>query len=124
MRFSPFLISALAALVTAAPNSLEVLQQEQVADTIVFAMQSSDCHILKCAKVIASAVCIGLGIAAGPAGIKKVISCVGGGAHAVCCGPDRVDERELMIDRFARARRAFTPLMSTWLRTMFAEEGL
>jgi hypothetical protein len=56
MRFSAILISALAAVATAAPNSLEVRGQDEVADAIVFALQAKSCPVLKCAKVLADAV--------------------------------------------------------------------
>jgi hypothetical protein len=114
MRFSTILISAFTALATAAPNSLEIRDQDPVADAIVFAVQANECHVLKCAKVVASVVCIGLGIEAGAAGVKKVLSCVEGGASAVRYGEKWMGKIVLMIRRFALARRAFPSLMRSW----------
>jgi hypothetical protein len=122
MRFSTILISALAAVATAAPNSLEVRGQDDVADAIVFAVQAHSCPVLKCAKVVAAAVCIGLAIESGAE--SKILKCVEGGAHAVCCGLERIVDMTLTKSRFAHARSAFPSSMTSWSSTMFARRRL
>ncbi|KAF1846381.1 uncharacterized protein K460DRAFT_356066 [Cucurbitaria berberidis CBS 394.84] len=87
MRFSSVLVSALAAVATASPNSLARREEQAVTEAIIFAVQASDCDLFKCAAVVASAACIGASIALGPAGIPSLLGCTAGGASALCpCG--------------------------------------
>ncbi|XTI82654.1 hypothetical protein V2W45_1224749, partial [Cenococcum geophilum] len=51
---------------------------------IVLAAQASDCDLIKCAAVIASAACIGASIVLGPGGIPFLLGCTAGGAGALC----------------------------------------
>jgi len=83
MRFSTLTTLSLAALATASPNALVRRENQEVTKAIVFAVQSDDCDLLKCAAVIASAACIGASIALGPAGIPSALGCTAGGASAV-----------------------------------------
>jgi hypothetical protein len=83
MRFSSIVISTLAALATASPNSLARRENVAVTEAIIFAVQADDCDLLKCAAVIASAGCIGASILLGPAGVASALGCTAGGASAV-----------------------------------------
>jgi hypothetical protein len=84
MHFPAFLLTALATLAVASPNSLARRDNEEVAAAIRFAAVQADCNIVQCAGVIASAACIALSIPLGPAGVPGALGCVAGGASAVC----------------------------------------
>ncbi|KAH7069560.1 hypothetical protein BKA63DRAFT_569171 [Paraphoma chrysanthemicola] len=84
MRLSTLLMSALAALTTASPNSLAVRDAQQTTDAIRFAAVAADCSIFQCAAVIASAACIAASVGLGPAGVPGLLGCVAGGSAAIC----------------------------------------
>ena len=84
MHFSSVLISTLAALATASPNSLARREDQAVTEAIQFAVQADGCDLFQCANVIASAACIGASIGLGAAGIPGLLACVAGGSGAVC----------------------------------------
>jgi hypothetical protein len=58
MRFSAVVISALAALASAAPNELITRNNDQVADAIRYAVLADGCSLIKCAEVVANVACI------------------------------------------------------------------
>jgi hypothetical protein len=88
MRFSITVLALLASTGLASPSvnpiaNRDITTTEDIADAIIFAADASDCDLIKCAAVIASAACIGASIALGPGGIPSLLGCTAGGASAV-----------------------------------------
>jgi hypothetical protein len=88
MRFSAVIISALAALASAAPNELIARNNDQVADAIRYAALADGCSLIKCAEVVANVACIAAALIAVPESggttTAAVVACVKEGLGEVC----------------------------------------